>query len=165
MVPSSWPQPLWEITGSSDECTIGKMAWLFVHVYNMHPLFERSNNSRSVHNMHDVFMVCDKICTVSMHRKDELNYLLRNNIHSNCLNIYTAINFTSEHRNVSVALRWQKWAPYLWLAGRGRCMEFSVLGVAGWACLARATHAPVSASQQEMLSSKGARVYTCTCPW
>ena len=36
--------------------------------------------------------------------------------------IYTTINFTSELRNVSVELRWRKWAPYLRLAGHGRHM-------------------------------------------
>jgi len=62
-----------------------------------------------------------------------------------------------------VALRWRKWAPNLRLGGRGRCTEFSVLGVAGWECWARSTHASVSASQQQTLSGRGARVYTCTC--
>ena len=37
------------------------------------------------------------------------------------------------------------------------------LGVAGWACWAWSTHASVSASQQQTLSGRGARVYTCTC--
>ena len=37
------------------------------------------------------------------------------------VHIYTTINFTSEHRNVSVALWWRKWALYLRLDGRGRC--------------------------------------------
>ena len=34
------------------------------------------------------------------------------------------------------------------------------MGVAGWAW---STHATVSASQEQTLSGRGARVYTCTC--
>jgi len=41
--------------------------------------------------------------------------------------------------------------------------EVGALSVAGWACWAWSTHASVSASQQQTLSGRGARVYTCTC--
>jgi len=52
--------------------------------------------------------------------------------------IYTTINFTDEFMNVSVALRWRKWAPYLRLAGRGLCVGdtrslWCQVGVPGWA--------------------------------
>ena len=69
--------------------------------------------------------------------------------------IYTTINFTSELGNVSVALGCDG-------SGRLICGWLGVVVARNFTCWAWSTHASVSASQQEMLSGRGARVYTCT---
>jgi len=41
--------------------------------------------------------------------------------------------------------------------------EVGALSAAGWASWAWSTHSSLSASQQQTLSGRGARVYTWTC--